>query len=149
MPHERSYHRATTVCKWCQEPDHQSVECALAQNLPNQDRSQKGPPPYLIRTGAKEVPRQSHAAIPGNWETIHPGHAMHGMQESAIMVRSANFTMCAQSRAVEELTERMNAASAAKMSAGKGDEHHQLGHTVCHLANPRDSSSVTKQQVNC
>ena len=111
--------------------------------------AKKVPPPYLIRTGAKEVPRQSHAAIPGNWETIHPGHAMHGMQESAIMVRSANFTMCAQSRAVEELTERMNAASAAKMSAGKGDEHHQLGHTVCHLANPRDSSSVTKQQVNC
>ena len=64
------------------------------------------------------------------------------------MARSADFTMCAQSRAVEELTEQMNAASAARTSAGKGDEHHQLGHVVCHLANPGDSGSGTKQQVN-
>ena len=46
--HERSYHRATTVCKWCQEPDHQSVECALAQNLPNR-------PPTELRRNTRQL----------------------------------------------------------------------------------------------
>ena len=71
--HERSYHRATTVCRWCQEPDHQSVECALAQNLPNQDRSQRGLPTEPRRNTRQLGSLSSRACYAWNTGKCHYG----------------------------------------------------------------------------
>ena len=37
-PHKKSHAQGMSICKWCQEPDHQSQECALilSQNLTGQ-----------------------------------------------------------------------------------------------------------------
>lgn len=38
LPIDKTQARALGVCKWCQEPDHTSVDCALAPQERNQDR---------------------------------------------------------------------------------------------------------------